>query len=330
MSNRQTTTRTTSRLTVQRAVLLALVTFVVTVALTTVAVGPVQADDPPPLATIDDNHSLDCSEFQTTGRTLSNHSVPAVTVTVAKHPSQVGLPETLTGDATHHYIRIEYHEDRDRTLRIWIPEDCLNPYAKEPVESVTGGPPAEYSIVEQNGTRYLGVRVVVTTETDTVYRVSRGGGVSFGVLDRVTEQVGGVLGLGGGNGSQWNYINSTELEGTNATARIALEENESDPLIQYRTGNDTWAVVPDEPDHPAPVYSFRKSGVNNTVYITSEVDDAPTVRWTTEKGGTTLLEGIGSDIGHAVSEMGKDVNQFLEWAFPENSGFILPTGTGVA
>jgi len=279
-----------------------------------VGVGPAAADDSPPLSPIDDDHTFDCSELAMQGVTGSNHTVPAVSFTLANQPSQVGLAEDWTDAKTNDYLRVSYEEDRTRVLRLWIPTACASPYVKEPVSPVAGGPPAEYSIARANGTRYLQVKLTVTGRTDAVYPISVSGGMSFNILHRATERVQEVVGGGSdeSSGPSWTYIDRSRLQGANATATVTFGPNATDPLFQYRTGNETWAIVPDEASHPAPLYRMRKSGVNKTVFVVSEPDSPPQVRYVNRTNTETTTKGILHDVNNALSNMWADVQAIFD------------------
>lgn len=190
-------------------------------------------------------------------------------------------------DSTHTYVQLDYDESISRTLRIYVPSEYVSPYRETELAALESDVTAELTPVD--GRNHTAIEFTVDEPGQYTFALNDvRGSISEGrqaSRDLVSNSTGWTLPSLGGSG-QWEYIKSTELSGSSA-AEINLSDDER-AVIQYQAGaneSEEWLTVPkcDGNDHA--VCYYQKTGVNDTVYVRSGVEDPPQVRYKTNGGG---------------------------------------------
>lgn len=268
----------------------------------------------PEYTQIDENHPLNDSDsieqFDSEGKISSDLVTPDLDVSIATTASGIGMKSQLNNTGTK-YLKFEYHEDKPRVVRIYIPRDYFEPYETD-LEPVVGDQPATIEPVRER--EYTSVEVEFTGEGDTetvIYEISELSGEASSVKDGwfVTDLVSSDDGEYNPEAEEWQYINSSDI---NDSTEITVENIEGDYSIQYLAGEDDWKPVPDNETSSDPYYINFRDGVDDKVWIISTQSDTPQLRY---KKSQSNLEKAGevstgiSDIGTSILE---DVNSILD------------------
>lgn len=210
-------------------------------------------------------------------------------VTVAEDHDDAGLDGFYLDSGTT-YLRIDYDETVDRTVRFYVPSEYFAPRVKRSLAATNGGPDISLSPVRDGN--MTAVSVGLEGQTDATYRISAvSGGVWAGrswAKDRVENATGWEVPSLAGD-SQWEYL-AVGSYSTASPARI----NGTDLTLQYETeapdGGTQWLPVASCND-PADQRVCYLEDQNTTVIMSSH--DSPRIRY---KHGTDLLSTLGSDI----------------------------------
>ncbi|QCW05233.1 hypothetical protein [Natrinema pallidum] len=262
-----------------------------------------------PLVTIDESNPLATpdagSTYEETGTFGGNVSGYDMRVTVAETHSDAGLSGieyTSVTDRMHHYLRVDYDEDIDRTIRFYVDSDVWYPHYRE-LEAENADVTA--SLTPVNDSEYTAVEITLTGPTDAVFQVpkvvsgyyyARDSGRSW-LENRTGYEIPSVF----SGGTQWERVDHDDLADTNES--VAIGTNNSDPMIQYDTADDgqRWVPVPNcdtARGEDAPVCTYERPEDPDHVYVLADGDDPPPVRY---KHGTDV-----------VAEMQASVNELLE------------------
>ena len=242
------------------------------------------ADDIEVLA-IDDNHDLDdveaVSTYDSEGVADAELSQLDGELTMATSKSDVGVDDELTPtDARNNFLRIEYDEEFERTLRIHVPRDYQTPYTQSHVGSVTSNHTAEFSPVR--GGEYLEVVVDVEEESDIVLPLQKDSSISYRAVEWADTRVEVVTGVSMfGSGDEWRYLDGEELA---EDAAYELEGHPDDVAVQYDAErsdpDETWLNAPKGEDDDEGVYWFiREESGEETAYVVATEDESPNVRF---------------------------------------------------
>jgi len=203
--------------------------------------------------TIDDDTSLDESAtvqaYEDNGTVRADAPTLNLTITVSKDRRKAGVDAVTPG--LHTYIRFQYNESVDRTVRVYIPDAYMEPRVKTDVQSLTGGPTAEYEPVEREDA--TAVVVDLDGQTDATYEVNRAFGAYLSATDRAYGVFESVTGfrpprVGARERPQWQYPPPGALSGGNATYQIQGAETADNMTIQYdatpESSESSWIRVP--------------------------------------------------------------------------------------
>jgi len=210
-------------------------------------------------------------------------------VTVAEDHEDAGLDGFYIDSGTT-YLRLDYDEGVERTVRFYVPSEYFAPRVKRSLEATNGGPDISLSPVRDGN--MTAVSVDLSGQTDATYRISSvSGGIWAGrswAQDRVENRTGWEMPSLAGD-SQWQYIDA-QTYSTASPARI----NDTDLTLQYQAdapdGSMQWLPVPTCSD-PADQRVCSLEDQETTVIMSSH--DSPRLRY---KHGTDLLSTLGSDI----------------------------------
>ena len=228
-------------------------------------------------------------DFESDGVTSAEVVQIDFNITVADGHEDAGLDGFYIDSGTT-YLRIDYDETVERTVRFYVPSEYFAPRVKRSLEAANGGPPISLSPVRDGS--MTAVTVDLSGQTDATYRISSvSGGIWAGrswAKDRVENTTGWEVPSLAGS-SQWQYIDA-QTYSTASPARI----NNTDLTLQYQAdapdGGTQWLPVPTCSD-PADQRVCYLEDQDTTVIMSSQ--DSPRIRY---KHGTDLLSTLGSDI----------------------------------
>jgi hypothetical protein len=230
-------------------------------------------------------------------------AAPAMRLTIAEDHDDVGLNGVYL-DIDKAYLRVQYNESIERTVRFYVPSEYWYPIVAEQ-DAVNADVTAEMAPTDDG--RYTAATVQFDGETDAVFpvpkeasRVVWGRDQSRDIVENSTGYEPPSLGSSG----TWQYVPEDQLDGASS-----YPLNESGGLtVQYdadRSSAEEWISVPECGESDAPVCTYRKQGVDDRVYVLSRTDDAPDVRFKE----TDDVRAEGRSI---VRELGRIPGEFLE------------------
>ena len=233
------------------------------------------------ITAIDDDHGLTDREridaFESDGVASTQVTVPDVRLTVAEQRSAVGVDQ-FAFDFDKRYLRIQYNESLDRTLRVYIPSEYFYPTSAE-IDAMNADTSARFTSVAEG--RYTAVTIAVEEPTDVVFPIPKAASFVFagrarsrGVVTNATGYEPPSITADG----EWQIVPSEELEGD-----ASYPINASDgATIQYNEGTTAeprWLTVPDCDGGDQEVCRYEKVGVDDTKYVLSRTTDPPPVRF---------------------------------------------------
>lgn len=266
----------------QTALLVVALALVITPATAATTTTTIDADNP----LTDADH---ISEYEATGVTNASLAQIDLTVTVADDHDDAGLDGFYLDTGTT-YLRLDYDETVDRTIRLYLPEAYFAPRVQRSLDPETSGPTASLTPVRENMTA---VTIEVDGKTDATYSLSDTAGGVWAARSWAKEHAENATGwemptLTGG-AAQWQYIDA----GTYSTSSPATI-NGTSLTVQYEAdapdGGTQWLPV-SQCNDPADQRVCYLEDTNTTVIMSS--DDSPRVRY---KHGTDLLSTLESDI----------------------------------
>lgn len=255
-----------------------------------------------PITDLDENTALTdrstWETYQSKGVTSVSVGAPDLDITIAEEHEDAGVNGWKL-DTSRSWLRVEYNEEIERTIRFYIPSNYWGPYYDEAVEPEQGDD-VSAKLVPVDGGRYQAVTITFTGPTTAVYPVSNAKGKTWAFWSKQDERLSNKTGVSTGvsGTDQWNYAESTDWSnGTIAVDDVADPDrfvveydadvsNESDPV---------WLRAPEGETRGEPVYYFVRepanASENATVVIVSKADDPPAVRI---KRQTTARDGVGA------------------------------------
>lgn len=282
------------------------------------SVASAQAGDAP--LTIDADNPLTSddaiAEFRETGSVTRELSQVNATITVAEQSSDANLGGPFI-DSANTYVRINYNEELERTLRIYLPAELVTPRPKYGHPAVNADAVADFEPSEG----YQSVELTIDGETDATWVMSKTSGAVFDSRRWVRETVANVTGfdvpsLAGG--ADWEFIKS-EQYGPESPA--VIETAPGNLTMQYRTvdnGEQTWLPLPectDPADQPACYYaSTDDTNATSTVIMTTN-SDPPRIRYKEGVDSSASATGIIDDLA-AVPDR---IDELLDGVFGGDS-----------
>jgi len=237
------------------------------------------------VSTIDSDHALtersSVDAFNSDGYAEADLGHYDGTITVASSRDDVGISdELLPNNVRNDFLRIQYDEDHERTLRIHIPNDYWNPYSQASVESVTSDHSAEYEPVR--GGEYLQVVIHVDEPADIVLPIRKDSAFSYQAVQRVDRQIERATGWTFFSGDEWLHVRGDELtEGTGYELEDVDDLEEA--VIQYDAHKDdpseTWLNAPENDEGDGIYVMTRGSGENESVMVVATTEDPPDIRY---------------------------------------------------
>lgn len=281
------------------------------------------------LTTIDDDHPVatedGVDEFQADGFTSGHTGDIDLEITVAESSADVGVDSMFETDFNGVFLRTEYNETIDRSVRFYVPKEMWHPHRMEGEDAITGDAEADFDIADDGN--YTAVTVHFDGETDSVFRISKEAATIFELRSQSTSFVENVTGyemptvIGS---TDWQYPDDT-FDGNNSTAAF---EHSGELTVEYDSddtpGRERWVNVPScdsSAGSDAAVCSFERDGVENTTYVTARTADAPDIRYTDDR---SWLDGVRSTVYNDLRAAYDDFRGTLEAYTP---GLMIPIAT---
>jgi len=269
----------------------------------TLIVGPAAAldsGDDGEITNLGTSHALDSSEaideYESEGHTSADLTRLDMTVTAAQSREDVGLgDEPLPTNVRNDFLRLEYDEEAERTVRIMLPKDYWTPYMRENVQSITSDHTATYQ--PTRGGEYVAVSVHFDGPADVVFPVQWDSELSYRIAERIDNRLNKSFGVSiRGDSGGWTYVDAQNL--TDGPGH-AIGQAPGDVTVQYDATPDepaeTWINAPEGETFSNEIYYYDR-GDNGSAYIVSKTDDPPAVRYKTDSSFADDLRGAVNDL----------------------------------
>ena len=307
---------------------LAAIAFVAVLALSLpamVGLGAASTGSNSSLTTIDDDHPVATddavAEFDDEGVTSGHVGAVDLEITVAEQSADVGVDSALETDFNAVYLRTDYDETIERSVRFYVPGDLWYPHQKDGVDAIAGDAEADFDVVGDG--EYTAVTVHFDGETDSVFRISKEAATIFQLRAGSTTFVENVTGY-----EVPTVVGSTDWEYPDAFAEdestIAIEHDD-DLVLEYDSDDtpsrERWVNVPDcgsAAGSDAAVCAFERDGVANTTYVTVRTADAPDIRYTDDR---SVIDTIRATI---YNDLRAGLDGFLETVEGYAPGVLAP------
>jgi len=289
--------------------------------------------------TIDADHGLATDSaidrYETEGIASTRLTAFDLRLTVAADPEPVGLSDWTHSSASNTFVRVDYNEEIDRTVRIYLPNELVTPrvHASMPADVVhNGSDDVRMALEPAADGAYTAVTLELDGKTDAVFTLSTLTGGIFGIRegadDLLNDTTGWSLPSLTGGGAEWQYVPETALTGEQVTYQIHVNNTSTDDLtVQYSTTpNKTadearWLPVPTCDDiSESDVCRFQKDSQPNTVYLLSTTDDAPPVRYAVQPGVADQAGGIVDELASLPGRIWEDVAGVLPFTATPGAG----------
>ena len=244
------------------------------------------------------DHDLDTvdaiSTFNSEGQVETDLTRIDMTVTIADEKSDVGASgRMLPTDTANDFLRLQYNEDAERTVRILIPEEYWEPYLQEDVESITSPHTADYKT--SRGGEYTAVIITFDGPADVVLPAKWVDSTSYKALERVDQRLEKSVGITvRDDGSEWTYVESEDLV---SGPGYEIGEKSGDVTVQLDATPDspeeTWINAAEGETMGEDIYYYQRDSENGSTYIVSKTDNPPAVRY---KVDSTFMDRIRGDI----------------------------------
>lgn len=277
-----------------------LAAFVLIVALMTASGAAFGAQDDPEITDLGTSHDLDTADaisaFDQDGHTSAETDRLDMTVTASTGKDEVGLEDQLMPtDTRNDFLRFDYREEAERTVRILLPKDYWTPYMREDVQSLTSDHTAEFQPTRSG--EYLAVTIQFDGPAEVVLPVQWDSELSYRVAERVDNRLNKSVGVSiRGDSGSWTYVDSQNL--TDGPGH-PIEEAPGDVTVQYDTTPNeperTWINAPEGETFSNEVYYYDR-GENGSAYIVSKTSDPPAVRYKTDSSAMDKIRGGVNDL----------------------------------
>lgn len=273
------------------------------------------------ITTIDEDNPLASdaagTEYDETGMIGGTVSGYDMRVTAASEHDNVGLDGleyTSTSDAMHNYLRIQYNESIERTVRFYVHKDIWYPHYRE-LDAENDEMTATLTPVKNSS--HTAVELTLTGPTDAVFQVPKAVSGYYYARDTgrgwIENQTGYQVPSIFGGTTQWDRVDATDLADANES--VAIGANDTDPMIQYDAADrgNRWVPVPscdNSRGEDAPVCTFDRPDDTDHVYVLADSDDPPPVRY---KHGTDMISqakaGVNEllEVPSRIMEQGTDL-----------------------
>lgn len=295
------------------------------------AVGPAVADGDNYTATtttLDEDTALTenatIEQFESEGTAVASPTVPDMTITVAEDAEDVGLTTVRHTSFDTTYLRVEYDESLERTVRFYVPREYWHPHPDR-LEAVDGA--AEASMEPTEGTDYSAIQIHFEEETDATFAIKKQASFVFNARDYgsewLEEEAGIEVPTPGSEQEQWEYVPTSELTADDPTFGIDTEGDEL--TLQYDdsgTADPTdkqWRTVPScssSGGSDAPVCKFEQADNPNHIYVLAQTQDPPDIRFKHDAGfWADARSSFGELFGDIPRDLLSDVRGLFDGLF---------------
>ena len=281
-----------------------------------VASFPVSAQENP-VTTIDKDHELDCSEDVA----KDSFSAPNMEIRIGSDSDQVGL-DGFNIDAGGKYIKLDYQEERSRTVRLHIPEECFTPY-EDTLEPIKGNAQGELKVIEDASYTSLTVDFTEGEET-VVFKTSSAKGFGFSAWERIKNPFSEDTGIPAVDDEteddtdskdtesveQWKYIDAEKIASDDS---YKIETSRDDSIVQYNAASGDeeetadWQRIPTSSDADAPLFLHTREDVQDAVWVMQTGEETTQVRYKTETKGDIFSE-VSSGVNDIVDGIKEDLS----------------------
>ncbi len=232
-----------------------------------------------------------------------------MSLTVADDAENVGLNDWLVRSTGRVFLRVDYNEEIERTIRFHIPDEYVSPQLKQGLEANDEKLTADLEPTAERN--YTAVTVTLDGPTEVVFPISETRGSIASGRSTVGEIVNNVTGVSlpslTNDGAEWHYVSSEDLA-DNETDYITSNAT----TIQYdtNTGADAeanWIPVPDCDGGTETVCTYTKADHPDRTYLLSTSGDPPQVRYREGSSITGQLDTAINDALHGVDNLVDDV-----------------------
>lgn len=307
--------------------MLARTVFIVLAAVMLVAVTPAAVAG-------SDRVTLDADTPLTEQRTLSEYNDQGVVhadlarldmaITIADDATDAGLNGWTHASSVNTYLRIQYNESIERTLRFYVPDAYWTPRVKAGLRPTAADKDSENTrlTLEPAGDgAYTAVTIHVTGPTDATFGIGRATGTLFDFRAWTSGIVNNTTGIKppslGGGGEEWSYVPERSLTGSNTTYAITVPSNHDPDEYTVQYDNDLqpgeeqteWLPLPRCTDGNAHgVCRFQKEGASQTVFILSTGQDPPRIRHASSPGAVSRGNSIIDQLSSVPGRIWEDLN----------------------
>lgn len=249
------------------------------------------------LTTVDDDHALadreTIDEYDETGVARASIDSPNMNLTVADSSDDVDV-EGYRFDMTTTYLEIEYDETISREIRVFIPSEYWHPLSQE-IDSDDHDSETTAEFRPTDDGRYTAVTVDFDDRETAVFEIPVQAEFVFWSRDQSRDLINDTVGVEPprlATGGEWEYLSPSELQ-SNETIPIKADggvEIQQDELTDD-PNDDNWIGVPRCSRSTGGVCTYTVDGDQNTVYLLTQTNDPPEVRY---KAGTDPGESLGS------------------------------------
>jgi len=268
------------------------------------------------MAAIDEDHGLTDRErieqFQSEGVASTTLTSPQMRITVSERHDDVGL-RGFRLDYDKRYLRVQYNETVDRTIRFYIPSEYWYPITDE-IDAVDADVTAQMEPTADG--RYTAVTMTLEDPVDLVFEIPKQASFVFWGRSKSREVVNNTTGYQPpriGDDREWKYIPEGELE--NESTYPVETAKDGDVTLQYDTdptaGVESWRTVPECSGNDVPVCYYEKAGVDGQVFVLSKTADPPQVRFKQGTDVSATAESSARELWDIPSQVMEDISTLL-------------------
>ncbi|UTF52757.1 hypothetical protein [Natronosalvus rutilus] len=285
------------------------------------------------VTTIDTDHPLATGDaietFEAEGYVEGHVGQLDMTLSVAEESADAGVDSRLETDFNAVYLRAQYNETIDRSVRVYIPNELWYSYPSQAEQSITNDIGADFEPTREG--EYTAVTLhfedVDENGTDAVFRVSKEASTVFSLRDTSSGFVENVTGYELPTiaaSTEWQYAQDA-FAGNESTVAI---DHDGEIVLEYdgddTPGRERWQTVPDcssSAGVDAVVCQYERQGVENTTYVMSRTSKPPALRYTDDR---SWLDGFRSTV---MNDLEAALEKAMDQVAELRPGFIVEVHT---